>query len=138
MHVNTTAKQNRVGATKISNNMRATEFLTESEQQGVTINIPITISIPAGGGMPTIGTIAAPAGKDLPDEPVMVPPLQQELELLKQQGGKQSKVINQIVRDDGAESELDEKKDYFDLKEDYDELQRQFDCLAENVETSGE
>ena len=50
--------------------------------------------------MPTIGTIAAPAGEDLPDAPVMVPPLQQELELLKQQGGKESEVINQIINQD--------------------------------------
>jgi hypothetical protein len=33
--------------------------------------------------------------------------LQQELELLKQQGGKKSRIINQIVRDDGAEWALD-------------------------------
>ena len=45
-------------------------------------------------------TIAAPAGEDLPDAPVMVPPLQQELELLKQQGGKESEVINQIINQD--------------------------------------
>ena len=50
--------------------------------------------------MPQIGTIAAPAGEDLPDAPVMVPPLQQELELLKQQGGKESEVINQIINQD--------------------------------------
>jgi hypothetical protein len=118
--------------------MRATEFLTEAEQQGVTINIPITITIPAGGGMPSIGTIAAPAGQELPESPVYVSPLQQELELLKQQGGKQSKVINQILRDDGADSEVDASKDYFDLKEDYDELQRQFDCIAENAQASRE
>jgi hypothetical protein len=30
----------------------------------------------------------------------MVPPLQQELELLKQQGGKESEVINQIINQD--------------------------------------
>lgn len=50
--------------------------------------------------MPTVGTIAAPAGDEMPDAPVMVPPLQQELELLKQQGGKESEVINQIINQD--------------------------------------
>jgi hypothetical protein len=100
--------------------MRAKEFLSESEQQGVTINIPITITIPAGGGGISIGangtnhTIAAPKGEELPESPVYVSPLQQELELKKQQGGKASKVINQILRDDGADSELGDSEDYFD------------------------
>ena len=66
----------------------------------MTISIPINITIPAGGGMPQIGTIAAPAGEEMPDAPVMVPPLQQELELLKQQGGKESPVINQLINQD--------------------------------------
>jgi hypothetical protein len=79
--------------------MRAKEFINENTQ-GMTISIPINITIPAGGGMPQIGTIAAPAGEDLPDAPVMVPPLQQELELLKQQGGKESPVINQLINQD--------------------------------------
>jgi len=79
--------------------MRAKEFINENTQ-GMTISIPINITIPAGGGVPQIGTIAAPAGEDLPDAPVMVPPLQQELELLKQQGGKESEVINQIINQD--------------------------------------
>jgi len=79
--------------------MRAKEFINEN-LQGMTISIPINITIPAGGGMPTVGTIAAPAGEEMPDAPVMVPPLQQELELLKQQGGKESEVINQIINQD--------------------------------------
>ena len=76
--------------------MRAREFIAENSQ-GLTISIPINITIPAGGGMPTI---AAPAGEDMPDSPVMVPPLQQEIELLKQQGGKESPVINQLINQD--------------------------------------
>lgn len=78
--------------------MRAKEFI--SENQGMTISIPINITIPAGGGMPQVGTIAAPAGEEMPDAPVMVPPLQQEIELLKQQGGKESPVINQLINQD--------------------------------------
>ena len=66
----------------------------------MTISIPINITIPAGGGMPQVGTIAAPAGDEMPDSPVMVPPLQQEIELLKQQGGKESPVINQLINQD--------------------------------------
>ena len=76
--------------------MRAREFIAENSQ-GMTISIPINITIPAGGGMPTI---AAPAGEEMPDSPVMVPPLQQEIELLKQQGGKESPVINQLINQD--------------------------------------
>jgi len=44
-------------------------------------------------------TIAAPAGNDTPIDPVFISPLQQELELQKQQGGKVSPVINQIIDD---------------------------------------
>ena len=81
--------------------MGAREFVAENSQ-GMTISIPINITIPAGGGMPTI---AAPAGEDMPDSPVMVPPLQQEIELLKQQGGKESPVINQLINQDPHDPE---------------------------------
>lgn len=125
--------------------MRMKDIIMESEEaKNVTINIPITITIPAGGGMPTIGTIAAPADpRDLPDETIMVPPLQQELELLKQQGGKKSKVINQIVSDNGAGGKMSEaseaeqeysKRNYFNLAEDFEELTNEFDRLAEHRE----
>lgn len=76
--------------------MRAREFIAENSQ-GMTISIPINITIPAGGGAPTI---AAPAGEEMPETPVMVPPLQQEIELLKQQGGKESPIINQLINQD--------------------------------------
>lgn len=113
--------------------MRAQEFLTE--EQPVTINIPITITIPSGGGMPQISTIAAPPGKDLPEEPVMVPPLQQHLELAKQQGGKSSRIINQILSDTGAASEPEPKKkkkkklreNTWNLSENFDDLTKIFD-----------
>ena len=72
--------------------MRAHEF-----DKGITITIPINITIPAGGGMPSVGTIAAPAGDELPDQAVFVPPLQQHIELAKQQGGRESKIINQLI-----------------------------------------
>lgn len=74
--------------------MRASEF---TAGQGITISIPINITIPAGGGMPTVGTIAAPAGDEQPEQAMMIPPLQQHLELAKQQGGRESLAINQIV-----------------------------------------
>jgi hypothetical protein len=116
--------------------MKLQDIIRESdESKSITINIPINITIPASG-MPSVSTTAAPAGKELPESPVYVSPLQQELELKKQQGGKQSKVINQILSDDGADSKLDQSGDYFDLNEDYDELQRRFDCLTETDQSS--
>ena len=125
--------------------MKMRDIIMEGEEsKNVTINIPITITIPAGGGMPTIGSIAAAADtKDLPDETIMVPPLQQELELMKQQGGKKSKIINQIVSDNGAGGRMSEaseaeqeysKRNYFNLAEDFDELAGEFDRLAEDQE----
>lgn len=125
--------------------MRMKDIIMEGEEsKNVTINIPITITIPAGGGMPTIGTVAAPADPtDLPDETIMVPPLQQELELMKQQGGKKSKIINQIVSDNGAGGKMSEaseaeqeyaKRNYFNLAEDFDELAGEFDRLSEHRE----
>lgn len=91
--------------------------------------------------MPEIATIAAPAGEELPDQPVMVPPLQQQIELAKQQGGKSSRVINQILSDNGAASEPEEQDDdqeqetpsaqrnFWSLNEDADVLERIFDRL---------
>lgn len=125
--------------------MKMRDIIMEGEEaKNVTINIPITITIPAGGGMPTVGSIAAPADpRDLPDETIMVPPLQQELELLKQQGGKKSKIINQIVSDNGAGGKMAEaseaeqayaKRNYFNLAEDFDALTNEFDSLSEHRE----
>ena len=125
--------------------MKMRDIIMEGEEaKNVTINIPITITIPAGGGMPSIGTIAAAADpKDLPDETIMVPPLQQELELMKQQGGKKSKIINQIISDNGAGGKMSEasaaeqeyaKRNYFNLAEDFEALTNEFDSLSEHQE----
>ena len=105
--------------------MRAKEFI--SENQGMTISIPINITIPAGGGMPQIGTIAAPAGDKMPDAPVMVPPLQQELELLKQQGGKESEVINQIINQDPEDPDDFVNHENEQQDEDFDRVVRDED-----------
>lgn len=105
--------------------MRAKEFLKESDNKSVTINIPITITIPSGNGDPVVAT--SEPEKPLPSEPVNVFPLQQELELLKHKSGKRSKVLSQILDDNGAFSEEDktEKNDY-DVKESLDELNAEF------------
>lgn len=108
--------------------MRATEFINENTQ-GMTISIPINITIPSGGGMPQIGTIAAPAGDEMPETPVMVPPLQQELELLKQQGGKESPVINQLINQDPHDP------DDFANKENTDEVGADSDDVRDRDES---
>jgi predicted nucleic acid binding AN1-type Zn finger protein len=112
--------------------MRATEFLSESDSKTVTINIPINITIPNGGGNPVVST--DPIGsEDLPDQPVFVSPLQQSLELEKHKSGKRSTVINQILDDNGAASEdkMNERTE-FDISEDFDELSREFNRLSES------
>lgn len=68
--------------------MRAREFLIK-EDEYIRLNT----------------TIAEPAGDELPEEPLFISPLQQQLELQKQQGGKASPVINQIINGDGDPGE---------------------------------
>ena len=51
----------------------------------------------SGAGRGENHTIAAPAGSEVPENPVFISPLQQQLELQKQQGGKVSPFINQII-----------------------------------------
>jgi hypothetical protein len=121
--------------------MRAQEFLPQQQTAPVTISIPISITIPQGGGMPVIGSIAAPAGTQLPPEPVMVPPLQQQIELAKQQGGKSSPIINQILATDpvadqketpeSAEPETQVRRNFWNLNEDYQILEDIFDRTSE-------
>jgi hypothetical protein len=41
----------------------------------------------------------------MPSEPIFISPLQQQLEMMKQQGGKVSPVINQIIADTGPDSD---------------------------------
>jgi hypothetical protein len=107
--------------------MRAREFLSESDGKVVTINIPITITIPSGSGDPVVAT--APE-KELPAQPVNVFPLQQQLELLKHQEGKRSKVLSQILDDNGAYSEESSEEvaeqTEFDVSESLDLLTDEF------------
>jgi len=80
--------------------MRAKEF---------TINVPITITI-NGDEDPVVsaGDQEEPA---LQQNPVMVPPLQQSLELAKAEQGKQSPVIDKITADDSIGSETKSEDD---------------------------
>lgn len=105
--------------------MRAKEFLFETDSgKTVTINIPITITIPSGSGNPVVSA-AQPADAVMPPQPVNVFPLQQELELLKHQEGKRSKVLNQILDDNGAYSE-DDTEEKFDVKENFQDLSEEY------------
>lgn len=80
---------------RISNNMRAKEF---------TINIPINIKI-NGDGEPEISTGHDSDNSKLQQNPVMVAPLQQELELAKAEQGKESPVIDKITQADNIGTE---------------------------------
>ena len=75
--------------------MRAKEF---------TINIPINIKI-NGDGEPEISTGQEADEPELQSNPVMVAPLQQELELAKAGQGKSSPVIDKMTQDDNIGSE---------------------------------
>jgi hypothetical protein len=73
--------------------MRAREF---------TINIPINIRI-NGDGEPEIdmGNNDGPVDpSELKQDPVMVPPLQQQIELQKAEVGKNSPVIHDLTQDE--------------------------------------
>lgn len=73
--------------------MRAREF---------TINVPITIKI-NGDGDPEIdmdGNDDAKDPQELDLNPMMVPPLQQDIELKKAAAGKSSPVIDDLTQDE--------------------------------------
>jgi len=73
--------------------MRAREFI---------INVPINIKI-NGDGDPEVDVAGSDPAKDPSDldpNPVMVPPLQQELELKKADQGKTSPIIKDLTQDE--------------------------------------
>jgi len=110
--------------------MRAKELLSENGSKNVTINIPITITIPAGGsGDPVINGVYNDG--ELPPDPVWVAPGQQELELSKHKSGKRSSVLNQILDNSGAHSDTDEQ-DEFNVAEDFEALSAEYNRLVES------
>ena len=74
--------------------MRAKEF---------TINVPITISI--NGDDEPVVSAGEQDETDFQNNPVMVPPLQQHLELHKAELGKESPVIDKMTQGDDIGSE---------------------------------
>lgn len=80
--------------------MRAREFV---------INVPITIKI-NGDGDPEIDMDQKSSDdprdpQELEDNPIMVPPLQQDIELRKADQGKDSPVIDQLTQDEDEPAE---------------------------------
>jgi hypothetical protein len=77
----------------------------------ITINIPITIDL--DGAKPRVNV----AGKDAEDDeeldqnPVMMNPLQQELELKKAELGKNSPVIDKMIDDENIGDETADDQD---------------------------
>jgi len=69
--------------------MRAKEF---------TINVPITITI-NGDDEPVVSTDDCQDDTTMQQNPVMVPPLQQHVELAKAELGKESPVIDKLTQD---------------------------------------
>lgn len=80
--------------------MRAREF---------TINVPITISI-NGDDEPLVSAGQDQSKPELQNNPVMVTPQQQELELKKAELGKSSPIIDKLTQNDniGAENKPDD------------------------------
>ena len=81
----------------------------------ITINIPITIDL--DGAKPRVNV----AGKDATDDeelldqnPVMVSPQQQELELKKAEQGKDSPVIDKMLDDDDEGEDTTDQEDNID------------------------
>ena len=74
--------------------MRAREF---------TINVPITITI--NGDVDPVVSAGEKDSQELQQNPVMVAPLQQHLELAKAEAGKESPVIDKITADDSIGQE---------------------------------
>ena len=81
--------------------MRAREF---------TINVPITIKI-NGDNEPEVEAGQTSDGTDIQQNPVMVPPLQQELELHKAELGKNTPVIDKLIADQDIGQEPEDNND---------------------------
>ena len=83
--------------------MRAKEFT-------IDVNIPINITMNADGSVDVDTGNDSEDEQELEQNPVMVPPLQQSIEMQKSAQGKESPVIDTITQDSelGAEDGEDE------------------------------
>jgi len=85
----------------------------------ITINIPIKIEL--DGDKPSVnvaGQDAEDSSKDLDQNPIMVSPLQQDLELKKSEQGKSSPSIDKMLDDDdwGSEEKTDQDDNIENIK----------------------
>ena len=95
--------------------MRANEFVSQQlKPNQIKIDIPITITIPDGNeDLTGIGVVAEPHDvqaqpgeqapqdpQELEQDPMMIPPLQQEVEIGKASLGKKSPVIDKLTTDE--------------------------------------
>lgn len=85
----------------------------------IVINIPITIDL--DGVKPRVNVAGQDAGDDdeeLDQNPVMISPLQQDLELKKAELGKNSPVIDKMTDDEdiGADDNTDQQDNIENLK----------------------
>jgi len=86
----------------------------------ITINIPITIDL--DGDKPLVNVAGKDATKkddsDLDQNPVMLSPPQQEIELAKSEQGKESPYIDTLLDDDdeGSEETTDQEDNLDNIK----------------------
>lgn len=80
--------------------MRAKEFV---------INIPINIKLNGDGSVDVDQGNEPKDASELDQNPLMVPPLQQELEISKAAVGKVSPVISKLTQDEEDPDEFDEE-----------------------------
>ena len=73
----------------------------------ITINIPITIDLDGVKPRVNVAGKSATDDEDLDQNPVMIAPQQQELELKKAEQGKQSPSIDKMLDDDDFGDETD-------------------------------
>ena len=71
----------------------------------ITINIPITIDLDGAKPRVSVAGKSATDDEELDQNPVMVNPLQQELELKKAELGKKSPVIDKMTDDENIGDE---------------------------------
>jgi hypothetical protein len=77
----------------------------------ITINIPITIDLDGAKPRVSVAGKSATDDEDLDQNPVMVSPLQQDLELKKAELGKKSPVIAKMTDDEDVGEEPEDPQD---------------------------
>jgi hypothetical protein len=84
----------------------------------ITINIPITIDLDGAKPRVRVAGKTPTDDEELDQNPVMISPLQQELELKKAEQGKSSPIIDKMLDDDdeGEEDSTDQDNNIDNLR----------------------